>query len=88
MGETRALIGKCGFYCGSCPDYINNSCSGCRAAHTQGDCFTFDCVDKQGVEFCGECSQFPCQELFTREKHTVLNIKWLEWKLSQRNERK
>lgn len=78
------LIGKCGFYCGSCPDYRNKNCSGCRSAHKKGDCFTFDCVDQRQIDFCPECPDFPCPELFRREKHTVLNIKWLEWKLSQR----
>lgn len=85
MSETRALIGKCGFYCGSCPDFIKGDCSGCRTTHKEGDCFTFDCVVEQGVEFCGQCPNFPCQDLFTREKHTVLDSKWLQWKLRQRN---
>ena len=84
MTETMALIGKCGFYCGSCPDYRDKSCSGCRTAHSKGDCFTFDCVEEKGLDFCGNCPDFPCPDLFTRQKHTVLDAKWLQWKLAQR----
>ncbi|MCH4886326.1 DUF3795 domain-containing protein [Acidaminobacter sp. JC074] len=78
--NVEELIGKCGFYCGSCPDYINGSCSGCRTAHKTGDCFTFDCVDKKKLDYCGRCSDFPCKGIMTREKATVLDKKWLEWK--------
>lgn len=83
MKNVKGLIGMCGFYYGSCPDYRNNKCLGCR--NCEHNCFTFSCVDMRGIEFCAECPDFPCQDLFTREKHTVWNIKWLEWKRSQRN---
>ena len=78
------LIGKCGYYCGSCPTYISGDCKGCRAAHTSGDCYTFDCVDREGLEYCGQCGKFPCDEIMTREKATVLDKRWLAWKKSQR----
>lgn len=78
------LIGKCGFYCGSCPTYTKKECSGCRMSHTKGDCFTFDCVDKQKVDYCGLCDNFPCDEIMTREKATVLDSRWLEWKRLQK----
>ena len=82
--SIRQLIGKCGFYCGSCPDYTQGTCSGCRTAHKKGDCFTFDCVDKQGIEFCGNCVQFPCNEIMIRDKATVLDTRWLQWKATER----
>lgn len=47
------LLGKCGFYCGSCPTYIKGSCKGCMEEHTTGDCYTRDCVLKQGISCCG-----------------------------------
>lgn len=84
---TKDTIGKCGFYCGSCPDYIRGDCAGCRKAHKKGDCFTFDCVDNQKLDFCGQCCNFPCEEIMTREKATVLDLRWLKWKASQREER-
>ncbi len=80
------LIGKCGYYCGSCPTYIKGECKGCRVSHKVGDCFTFDCVDKQGLDYCGKCNNFPCDEIMTKEKATVLDTRWLQWKKSQRGE--
>lgn len=85
MDAERELIGKCGFYCGSCPTYAAGACAGCRSAHGVGDCFTFDCVDRQGVAYCGLCAQFPCEALFSREKATVLDRAWLAWKKHQRD---
>ncbi len=31
--EKNNLIGKCGFFCGSCPTYVEGQCTGCRTAH-------------------------------------------------------
>lgn len=86
--KIRNLIGKCGFYCGSCPDYIKGDCTGCRTAHQKGDCYTFDCVDAQKIEFCGTCSKFPCSEIMTRDKATVLDTRWLQWKSAKKTQTK
>ena len=80
MNETEALIGKCGFFCGSCPTQRSGACPGCRLAHEPGDCFTFDCVEAHGLTYCGECGAFPCGELLRRKKATVLDADWLRWK--------
>lgn len=53
------LLGKCGYYCGSCPTLIQGICPGCLKAHQTGDCFTRDCVLRQGLTACGECRIFP-----------------------------
>lgn len=82
----ESLIGKCGFFCKSCPTFANGSCQGCRNAHKRGDCFTFDCVDERRVEYCGLCRDFPCDALFSREKATVLDHKWLLWKRREHSE--
>ena len=82
--SEKELIGKCGFFCGSCPTYISGKCLGCRSAHNKGDCFTFDCVDQKGITYCGQCGDFPCDEIIHREKATVLDKEWLVWKRSQR----
>ena len=74
------LLGKCGFYCGSCPTYRSGDCLGCMEEHQQGDCFTRDCVLKQGIDFCGSCKRFPCEDLMTRPRATVLDKDWLRWK--------
>jgi hypothetical protein len=37
------------------------SCDGCRLHYTK--CETLECVKEKGVEFCYECSEFPCVKL-------------------------
>lgn len=73
-------IGRCGFCCGVCPDYVSGGCAGCNAAHQPGDCFTRDCTKQRGLKFCTLCGDFPCEELLKREKATVLDKSWLRWK--------
>lgn len=80
------LIGKCGFYCGSCPTYIAQKCEGCIAQHKKGDCYTRDCVIAQGLNFCGECKEFPCETILTKPKVTVLDKAWLNWKKATKND--
>lgn len=60
------LLGKCGFYCGCCPTYIKGGCKGCVDEHSKGDCYTRDCVLKQGIACCGACEQFPCDTIMTK----------------------
>jgi hypothetical protein len=42
-------------------------CDGCRAgrksAHCSIICKFIDCTLKKGIEFCGECEEFPCLDL-------------------------
>lgn len=83
--DIKQLIGKCGFYCGSCPDYIKGDCSGCCTSHNRGDCYTFDCVVDQDLDFCGTCSKFPCNEIMTKDKATVLDTRWLKWRAAKRD---
>ena len=68
----KKLLGKCGFYCGSCPTYTKGGCKGCMEEHTTGNCYTRDCVLKQGIDFCGACEQFPCEAIMTKP-HNFLN---------------
>lgn len=84
MDEMRHNIGRCGFYCGSCPDFTQGKCPGCRETPHQ-NCYTFDCVDRRGLEFCGQCGDFPCQAIITRPKATVLDKDWLRWKARVRD---
>lgn len=82
------LIGKCGFFCKSCPTYASGACEGCLDAQKPGDCFTRDCVIKRNISYCGLCTDFPCDALLKREKATVLDREWLIWKRAQRSNRK
>ena len=82
---TEAFLGKdksglvCP-YCGCCPTYIKGGCKGCVDEHSEGDCYTRDCVLKQGIACCGACEQFPCDTIMTKPHTTVLDKDWLRWK--------
>ena len=82
--DIESLISKCGFYCGSCPTHINGECAGCRQQHTTGNCYTFDCVDSKGLIYCEQCIDFPCDDIITKDKATVLDTRWLLWKRSEK----
>lgn len=54
--------------------YSSASCSGCRSTEHNGcsikGCFLLECTREHGIDFCGECSEFPCKkttELFEEE---------------------
>ena len=63
-----------------CPTYIKGGCKGCVDEHSEGDCYTRDCVLKQGIACCGACEQFPCDTIMTKPHTTVLDKDWLRWK--------
>lgn len=48
--------------------------------HEAGDCFTRDCVLKQGLLCCGCCNDFPCETILSQPHTTVLDKDWLRWK--------
>lgn len=80
------LLGKCGFYCGACPTFLAEKCKGCLLEHDEGDCFSRDCVLEKAIRFCGECKDFPCKTIMTKEKCTVPDKSWLFWKSGEREE--
>ena len=47
------------------PENIHSSgCRGERTKHWSPDCWILKCcVDDKGLEFCNECSEFPCVKL-------------------------
>lgn len=85
-GNLLTLMGRCGFYCGCCPDCVKGTCEGCVPAHREGDCFTRDCVEQRGLELCPRCPEFPCEGLFCRVHATVLDRDWLNWKRRERED--
>ncbi len=85
MKTDGALLSKCGFYCGCCPTYVKGRCGGCVEEHDTGDCFTRDCVIDRGIDVCTLCPSFPCETIITRQRCTVLDKQWLEWKASEKN---
>lgn len=46
--------------------YSGGPCPGCRAGEHNGcsiaGCFLPECTKEHGVDFCGECREFPCQK--------------------------
>ena len=74
------LLAKCSFYCGACPTFISGDCIGCNESQTESDCFTRDCVIGSGLNFCGECENFPYETIMTKSHVTVLDRDWLAWK--------
>ena len=59
----------------------NAQCDGCRGGLHNGcsikGCYINECVKENHVDFCGECSYFPCgkvKELFEEEVY----LQWLE----------
>jgi hypothetical protein len=52
-------------------DEVN--CKGCRIEQgkcwwAKGDCATWDCVQKKGLTFCHECTDFPCKLLMPTQQ--------------------
>ncbi len=54
----------CGIYCGTCPNFTRekNRCEGaeihCKIRRCKG--IYVCCVEKKGLDFCYQCSSYPC----------------------------
>ena len=61
----RHMTAYCGVDCAACPDYTGGKCPGCRDTDWQeGDiCLPVACCREKGIDFCGECPDFPCAEM-------------------------
>ena len=64
---TITAFGEC---CADCEKKINGICKGCIGADgyvpewaESGRCKVHACAKSHDVQFCGICSQFPCQQL-------------------------
>ena len=61
-------------------------CEGCRAEKRcffcESNCKMAKCAAKKGVDFCGECTEYPCEELrvFQAEMPTRIEL----WKSQER----
>lgn len=79
-------VGRCGFYCGCCRDYVGGECEGCVPAHRESECYSRDCVERRGVKFCPMCPEFPCEALFQMPHATVLDKDWLLWQKKRKHD--
>ena len=52
------LIAYCGLYCGSCPMYQNNKCSGCKNDKSKNDCEIRNCCIEKNLTNCARCREF------------------------------
>ena len=82
----KELLGKCGYYCGQCPSFLDKECLGCVQGNASGVCYARDCVIQKELVSCGYCKNFPCTRIQTDPKATLLSPLWLKWKASQRKE--
>lgn len=62
--------------------YAYPKCGGCRTGRAEGcsikNCFIPKCAEEHGVDFCADCSKFPCNKVNdTIYKKTTIK-KWLE----------
>lgn len=48
--------------CAGCRD-IEGNCNLFKALGFGGKCTIYSCVEEKGVEFCGDCDDFPCTKL-------------------------
>jgi hypothetical protein len=70
MSKEFALLTVCGEDCAHCPNYLGMKqprCEGCTALKgkpfwTTEVCPIYACTNKQGVDHCGSCKEFPCEQ--------------------------
>lgn len=75
MSITHPIAGCCGIACGLCPRYYTagvSRCPGCGGAgfedkHPPCSIKTC-CAEKNGLEVCSQCGEFPCRKYEDREK--------------------
>lgn len=54
-------IGACGDWCRKCP-HFGKTCRGC-GVEKLSTCKFLRCLAQRGIEHCGLCSEFPCEDL-------------------------
>ncbi len=66
-------ITACGECCGGCKKKMDGLCQGCIESDghckewaQSGRCPVYECAKQHKVQFCGLCSEFPCNELTTK----------------------
>lgn len=62
--------------------YANPKCAGCRSGGCQGcsikGCLILSCTKEHGVNFCGECPEFPCNKVNDKIYKPNVIKKWLD----------
>ncbi len=66
------IFSPCGIVCDDCDWFQGErepACAGCKEVAGKpfwGDCETYICAEKRGVEHCGQCDDFPCIDFMER----------------------
>jgi hypothetical protein len=61
------FVPPCGIFCGTCPNFTRekNKCQGadihCKTRKCKG--IYVCCIEKRGLEYCFQCSIYPCSKL-------------------------
>lgn len=62
--------------------YANPKCNGCRTGRAEGcsikNCIIPECTKEHNVDFCAECSKFPCTKVNTSIYKETTIEKWLK----------
>jgi hypothetical protein len=62
--------------------YTQGNCKGCREGRNESscikNCFILECTLDHGVDFCGECNEFPCDKLSTDIFKPEIIDEWIE----------
>ena len=60
--------------CGVCCTKCNDACRGCFTINDPewGTCEVKHCCEDMGYQYCGECSQFPCD--YYADEHNKIRI--------------
>ncbi len=80
--RTDSLFSLCGLNCGLCPMYVRGNCGGCfTGSPCYPTCPIASCSLRHGnVEYCFECSRYPCKRYDGIDLHDSL--------ISHRNQKK
>jgi hypothetical protein len=67
------LVAYCGLYCGACPSYRREHCSGCHGNDKATWCKVRACCIERGLKSCADCTEFSdpgdCQKF-----HSVFSM--------------
>ncbi|WP_323735925.1 DUF3795 domain-containing protein [Methanosphaera sp. ISO3-F5] len=72
--RENLLFSLCGLNCSLCPLFIRKECTGCIEGSMCYKLCTFaPCsIEHEGVEYCFECKEYPCDKYEDVEKHDSL----------------
>ncbi|HSA32717.1 MAG TPA: DUF3795 domain-containing protein [bacterium] len=54
----KALVARCGLYCGACRSYLAEKCPGCDANEKASWCGIRKCTKERGIASCADCKDF------------------------------